>query len=107
MYYIFLSAGYNKLQCQRDTIIESLADLGLTRNLAEKLLGAKMITRHIYDQANNFAAGVVEVNRATVLFNAVLARVKLKPAKYGEFIALLKLIPGSDDLVDFIEGRFL
>ena len=103
----FLSGGYSKLQRKRDTIIEHLANLGFTGELAEKLFRAETITRHIYDQAKIIAPGVVEVDRATVLFNAVLAGVKLNPSKYDEFIHILKQIRGSDDLVDFIEGRFL
>ena len=50
---------------------------------------------------------MVEVDRVTVLFNAVLASVKLNPAKYDKFIHILKEIQGSDDLVDHIESRFL
>ena len=50
---------------------------------------------------------MVEVDRATVLFNAVLAGVELNPAKYEKFIRILKQIQRSDDLVDFIEGKFL
>ena len=63
-----------------------------------------MIPRRKYDEANNYAPGVVERDRATVLFNAVLAGVKLNPAKYDKFIAILKQIQGSEDLVAFIEG---
>ena len=75
--------------------------------LAEKLLGADMITRRIYDQARNVAPGMVEMDRAAVLFNAVLASVKLNPAKYAQFISILQQIQGSSDLVGFIEGGFL
>ena len=101
------SAGYNKLQRKRDKIIRNLADQEFTRELAEKLHGAEMITREIYDQAKNVAPGVVEVDRVTVLFNAVLASVELNPAKYDKFISILRQIRGSDDLVTFIEGRLL
>ena len=66
-----------------------------------------MISRRIYDQAKNVAPGEVEVDRAAVLFNAVLTGVELNPAKYDKFISILKQIRGSDDLVAFIEGRFL
>ena len=66
-----------------------------------------MISLRTYDLARNVAPGVVEVDRATVLFNAVLAGVKLNPANYNNFISILRQIRGSDDLVDFIEGRFL
>ena len=105
---VFFSSGeYSRLQCKRDTIIRQLADQGFTGELGEKLLGAEMISRRIYAQARNVAPGVVEVDRATVLFNAVLAGVELNPAKYDKFICILKQIQGSDDLVDFIEGRFL
>ena len=99
---------YSKLQHKRDRIIRSLADQGFTRELAEKLLGAQMITRRIYDQARNVAPSVVEMDRTTVLFNAVLASVELNPAKYDKFITILKEIHGSEDLVAFIvEGRLL
>ena len=50
---------------------------------------------------------MVEKERATVLFNAVLAGVKLNPAKYDKFITILQEIQGSDDLVAFIKGRCL
>ena len=73
---------YSTLQRKRDEIIQALADQGFTRALAEKLLGAEMITRRIYDEARNYAPGVVEMNRTTVLFNAVLDSVELNPAKY-------------------------
>ena len=101
------SAGFSKLQCKRDTIINSLADLGLTRDLAERLFGAGMITRRIYNQARNFAPGEVEVDRATGLFNAVLASVELNPMKYDMFISILMEMPGSEDIVSFIEGKAL
>ena len=102
----FLSAAYSKLQCKRDRIIQALADQGFTRELAEKLFGAEMITRRIYDEAKNSAPGVVEMDRTTVLFNAVLDSVELNPAKYEKFISVLREIRGSDDLVAFIEGRY-
>ena len=98
---------YTKLQRERDTIIQFLADLGFTGVLAEKLFGNEMILRRIYDQAKSVAPGMVEVDRAAVLFNAVLASVQLNPAKYDKFISILKEIQGSDDLVSFIEGRLL
>ena len=63
-----------------------------------------MISRRIYDLAKNVAPGVVEEDRAAVLFNAVLASVELNPVKYDQFIGILKQIQGSDDLVAFIEG---
>ena len=97
---------YSTLQRKRDKIIRALADQGFTRALAEKLLGAEMITRRIYDEAKNSAPGVVEMDRTTVLFNAVLASVELNPAKYDTFISVLREIRGSDDLVAFIEGRY-
>ena len=37
-----------------------------------------MIISRIYDLARNFAPGVVEVDRVTVLFDAVLAGVELQ-----------------------------
>ena len=95
---------YSTLQRKRDTIIQTLADQGFTRALAEKLLQAEMITRRIYDEAR--IPGVVETDRTTVLFNAVLASVKLNPARYDTFIGVLREIRGSDDLVAFIEGRY-
>ena len=95
---------YSTLQRKRDTIIQALADQGFTRALAEKLLRAEMITRRIYDEAR--IPGVVEMDRTTVLFNAVLASVKLNPARYDTFIGFLREIRGSDDLVAFIEGRY-
>ena len=101
------SGGYSRLQRKRDTIIGHLADLGFTGELAEKLLGADMITRRIYNQARNVAPGMVEMDRAAVLFNAVLASVKLNPVKYAQFISILQQIQGSRDLVDFIEGGLL
>ena len=101
----FLAAGYSKLQCKRDKIIRYIADLRFTKDLAEKLLATDMINRRVYDLANNVAPGVVEVDRATVLFNAVLAGVKLNPAKYDQFICILKEIEGSNDLVVFIEEQ--
>ena len=104
---LFPSGGYSRLQRKRDTIIGHLADLGFTGELAEKLLGADMITRRIYDQARNVAPGMVEMDRAAVLFNAVLASVKLNPAKYAQFISILQQIQGSSDLVGFIEGGLL
>lgn len=103
----FLSDGPSKLMRKRNTIIENIAGLGFTGDLNEKLLATGMITSHIYDQARNFAPGVVEKERATVLFNAVLAGVKLNPAKYDKFITILQEIQGSDDLVAFIKGRCL
>ena len=66
-----------------------------------------MITRRIYDEAKNYAPGVVERDRATVLFNAVLSSVKLNPAQYEKFIGILREIRGSKELVAFIEGNFL
>ena len=66
-----------------------------------------MITRRIYDQARNFAPGEVEVDRATGLFNAVLASVELNPMKYDMFISILMEMPGSEDIVSFIEGKAL
>ena len=66
-----------------------------------------MIGSPIYDQARNFAPGVVERDRATALFNAVLDGVELNPAKYDRFIHILTQIRGSDDLVTFIKGKFL
>ena len=104
---IHLSDAYSKLQNKRDTIIPSLADQGIVRELVEKLWSAKMITRRIYDEANCFAPGVVERDRAAVLFNAVLSSVKLNPAQYEKFITILKEIQGSRDLVAFIEGNLL
>ena len=66
-----------------------------------------MISQRIYDEAKNFAPGVVEVDRASVLFNAVLANVGLNAANFETFISILKEIRGSNDLVAVIEGRFL
>ena len=62
-----------------------------------------MITLEIYNKSKNFAPGVVEEDRATTLFNAVLAGVELNAAKYDKFILILKQIRGSDDLVAFID----
>ena len=90
-----------------DTIIEHLADQGFVGELVEKLWGAEMITRRIYDLAKNYAPGVVERDRATVLFNAVLSCVKLNPALYEKFIGILGEIHGSKELVAFIEGNLL
>ena len=87
--------------------LDILLIMGFTGELSEKLLGADMITRHIYDHARNVAPGMVEMDRAAVLFNAVLASVKLNPAKYAQFISILQQIQGSSDLVDFIKGGFL
>ena len=101
----FLSAGYSKLHKKRDRVIKCLADQGFVRELVEKLWSAQMITRRIYDEAKNYAPGVVERDRATVLFNAVLSSVELNPAKYGKFIVILGEIHGSQDLVAFIEGN--
>ena len=103
----FFSAVYYKLQRKRDTIISHLAQLRITAPLVEKLLKEKMITNEIYEQAKNFAPGTGETDRATVLFNAVLAGVELNPAKYYNFIGILREIWGSDDLVAHIEGRFM
>ena len=64
-----------------------------------------MITRRTYDQARNIAPGVVEIDRTTTVFNAVLASVKLNSAKYDKFISILKKMRGTDDLVAFIEGN--
>ena len=100
--FVFLSGGHSKLVRKKDTIIKQIAGQRFTRDLAEKLLGAKMIGSTTYYQAKNYATGVVEVDRATALFNAVVAGVELNPAKYGDFIRILKQIQGSDDLVAFI-----
>ena len=104
---IFPSAEYDRLHRKRVTIIETLADLGLTRALAEKLWSSGMIARRTYDEAKIVAPNVTEIDRATAVFNAVLASVKLNRAKYDKFVGTLKEVGGSDDLVAFIEGRFL
>ena len=66
-----------------------------------------MITHSVYDGAKNYAPGVVERDRATVLFHAVLSSVKLNPAQYERFIAILGEIHGSRELVAFIKGNLL
>ena len=47
---------------------------------------------------------MVERDRVTVPFDAVLASVKLNPLKYSEFLGILE-IEGLDAIVVFIDGK--
>ena len=50
---------------------------------------------------------MVERDRVTVLFDAVLAGVELNPSNYEKFLDILKTIGGLEDIVVFIEGKLL
>ena len=102
-----LSDGYKKLTKRRDDIIEYLASQKTAKKLASKLLAAEFITHSVYNQANNYATNVVETDRVTVMFDAVLAAVKLNPSKFNKFLSILKEIEGLGDIVAFIDGKLL
>ena len=104
-FHLFLSAEYKKLQQQRDTIIDYLAAQNIAALLADKLLGAGFITCPVYALAKNFAPGVVERDRVTVLFDAVLAGVKLDPSMYNTFLGILKEIEGLGAIVAVLDGK--
>ncbi len=57
--------------------------------------GAEMITHSVYDEARISAPGVVERDRATLLFNAVLSSVKLNPTQYETLIGTLGKMHGA------------
>ena len=50
---------------------------------------------------------MVERNRVTGLFDAVLASVKLNPSKYNMFLGILKEIEGLGDIVAFLDSRLI
>ena len=105
----FFSAGYKKLQQMRDQIIEFLADQKFAAQLADKLLGAVLISKSVYDHAKNYAPGVVERDRVTVMFDAVLAHIKLDRdgLKYNGFLTILKETEGLGDIVKTIDSKSL
>ena len=106
-FHLFLSAEYKKLQQERGTIIDYLAAQNIAALLADKLFGAGFITRRVCDLAKNLAPGVVERDRVTGLFDAVLASVKLNPSKYNKFLGILKEIEGLGEIVAFLDGKLL
>ena len=98
--------GYKKLHSRRDKIIKYLAAQQSSSELAEKLSRDRLITCRIYDIARNTAPGVVEFDRITEIFNAVLSSVELNSEVYGKFIRILKEIQGLEDIITIIDGKF-
>ena len=66
---------------------------------------AGFITQAVYALANNKAPGVVERDRISVTFDAVVAGVKLNPLKYNTFLSILGEIEGIQDIVAYINGK--
>ena len=99
------SEEYIKLSCRRDRIVQFLAYQKCSAGLAERLHRDKVISSHVYDRAKNFAPDVVERDRISVMFDAVLSKVDLSSRFYSQFLNGLKEMAGLEDIVDFIDGK--
>ena len=98
---------YQKILTRYDAIIHQLASARCSGVLADKLRSKKLITGEIYEEALNFAPGVVESTRIRPMINAVLAKVELNADNYYIFIGVLQEIDGIEDTVQYVEGNLL
>ena len=99
------SHEYDQMIRNYDLIINQLASVRCSGELADKLRSKKLISDQVYEEGINFGPGIVESTRIRAMINAVLAKVSLNKEHYCTFISILAELEGLEDMIHLLQGK--